>query len=299
MPVQVQVRLVGGCAEGDRSTIGMKLTEKQEARVERFLHESVPDTSSAGERPHMLNSLKESLRSELARHDAPTIGDADLEAVLERCAVRAAATRAPMFTPPAATPSSGAVWLGVCAATAQRFDASPLIIRFVLVALALIPPLTPIVLLAYVIAFFVMYYGTSLYDFPRPDPMRVLRNVGFPASLAIALHAVAMAALFFVAFFYTRGTGMELELDGRWTWLERSAGTYLFWVLVVTASLAAIGGLTANLAWEKTLLKISHAILALYAVLLAYGVASVVVAAIIMVSENLAITGEIETMLPF
>ena len=277
----------------------MKLTEKQEARVERFLRESVPVAASASERPRMLSSLKESLRLELARHDTPAIDDADLEAVLERCAVRAAATRAPMFTPPVAVPSNGAVWLGVCAAAAGRFDTHPLIVRIVLVALALIPPLTPIVLLAYVIAFFVMYYATTLYDIPRPDPMRVLRNVGFPASLAIALHVVAMAALFFVAFFYARGTGMELELDGRWTWLEQSAGTYLFWVLIVTASLAAIGGLTANLPWEKTLLKMSHAILALYALLLAYGVASVIVAAIITVSENLAVTGEIETMLPF
>lgn len=61
----------------------------------------------------------------------------------------------------------------------------------------------------------------------------------------------------------------------------QDAGTCLFWVLVLALPVAAISALPVPKVWANTLRKTVHAGLAVYAIWLCYGIASVIVGIIL------------------
>lgn len=269
-----------------------KLTEPQERRVTRYLRDVAAHLAdlSPQEREAALARLNARIDRELSRFPNG-LDDADLDKVLAGCGSPSsqAARLMPAKNPAAPRPFVSwpdRVWLGVCGGIAQRLDIDANIVRLIAVLLGLVLPLLPLLLVAYLALYFWDYFSTERPSIDPIEPLKLVKTLASTFGVAVALHIGTRVLLLFVTHAYQTVTEQPLALERRWNWIAYDAGTWLFWVLVVGLPLAALSALPVPKAWAGTLKKTVQAGLALYAVWLCFGIASVLTGIILRSVED-------------
>ena len=264
----------------------LKLTENQERRITRYLRDAgeALGTVPQAEREAVLTRLNARIERELSRF-AGAMDDADLERILNHFGDPAqTASQSAITTQPSVNTFvswHNRVWLGVCAGLARYFNVDAIIVRVIVVLLAVFPPLTPVILVAYLVVYFWDYYSEGKRVLDPVDPLHVAKAVAVALGVALALHIGAYFLIVFIGHVYQAIMAQPLLLDPGWNWLAEGAGSWLFWVLVIGLPLAALSALPVPKAWAGTLRKVVQAGLALYAALLCFGVACLLVGVIL------------------
>jgi hypothetical protein len=74
---------------------------------------------------------------------------------------------------------------------------------------------------------------------------------------------------------------------GQWGWYLQQQGSLLFWTLFLSLPVALLGALPMAGGWDRTLRRLSQAVLALYAVVICFGLASAVAGVILQTVREL------------
>ncbi|MCP4639613.1 MAG: PspC domain-containing protein [bacterium] len=280
----------------------MKLTRSQEARIGKYLKDVtvyLGDVSEE-ERKRAIAQLKNRIARELRQFGDGDVDDGSLEVVLENCgnpvsqAARLLAGRAsaaPVFL---AWPDR--VWLGVCGGLGRALGVEPGVVRLIAVLLAVIFPLVPILLLGYITAFLVAYFRSPAEALPRVAWGKMVQSFFGFIGTAVALFAGSLVILLFITHMYRHFMGQELVVDPRWAWLIEKNRAAFAWCIAILGPLAIIRALPTRVAWQKTLKKVTQAGLALYAMGVCFGIASLMVGIILLVVDQVSGGGGIEAI---
>lgn len=270
----------------------MRLTQRQEWLVARYLRavsETIP-TSSDAVRERVANRLKSHIHQALHRLDNPSPGDADVLAVLDEFGNPAQQATTFLDTygkgqGPALSPDDG-VWLGVCSGLAKHFGVPVLWIRAGAVILGL---LGPVALLAYLAAYFEMYFVARTPDTPPIRPWRVAGHLVGVFASAIAMHVGTRAVLYGIRWLYPLLLpGDHFPSIGSWAWIEDEMPFLLFCALSVTLPICVLSALPMTNDWSVTTRRVFQAVLAVYALVLCSGIASYLAGAILAGVEQFA-----------
>lgn len=261
------------------------LSEIQERRIARYLRdvgEHLRDLPS-DERERALARLNARIERELKQFTGP-LDDNQLDRILESCGAPAnQAANIRGAKPPSRRSRlawSDRVWLGVCGGIARRLNLDANIVRLLAVLAGLILPLLPLLLIAYVTAFLYFSYSSGArLDLIRP--WRVLRITAGYGAVALALHLCSRFVLFFIAYAHVQLVGEVLVYGANWGWLVEEGGWMFTWTFFTTLPLAAMSVLPVSANWDQTLRKTVQAVLAVYAMLLCFGVACALVGAVL------------------
>lgn len=260
----------------------IELSESQERRIARYLRdvgEQLRDLS-VEDRERALSRLNARIERELARTGDP-IGDEYLDKVLAGYgspASQAARIRdAKVEEPKCLLAWSRRLWLGVCAGLARYFNLDPTVVRALAVLLSFVPFLLPVVLWGYLAFYLYQYNSVKGRGLDPIDGLKVAKNVGALAGVAVVLHACARFFLFFIAYAHAQVMQTPLSYPGNWGWLADESGFLFFMMLATGIPLAAVASMPVSTEWSGTLRKLSQAALAIYAIVLCLGVASAIV----------------------
>ena len=264
----------------------LKLTENQERRITRYLRDAgeTLGTVPQAEREAVLTRLNARIERELSRYTG-TINDVELERALThfgdpaQTATQSAISTQPTLTTFVSWPDR--VWLGVCAGLARKLDIDASIVRAIAVLMGLVLPLLPLLLVAYLATYFWDYYTEGRRVLEPVELSRVAKSIAATLGVALALHFGAWFLIVFIPHAYQAIAAQPLLLDRSWNWLTYDAGSWLFWVLAIGLPLTVVSALPVPKAWSGTLRKVVQAGLALYAVLLCFGVACILVGVIL------------------
>jgi phage shock protein PspC (stress-responsive transcriptional regulator) len=277
----------------------MNLTNKQEKRISDYLSAVARELGgiSEEERKAALYRVRARIREELRQFKKGKPKDADVEAILKRCGSpkkqaqqltkakkRSQGTaQAPAIAPqvprrrihaPAdwsLAPEEG-LFLGVCAGLGRQFDLEPLLIRVLVLVTG------PIGVTAYLVAYAVLYARSDKEAVPPPSAMGLVTAVASVTLVAVALFVgVQLVAKGLEILYGQYGEGSVFTLGPQWNWLLEGQFGRFVWTVVFACPLAALAALPINEAWARTLRKLSHATVAIYAVWLTYGLACLVV----------------------
>ncbi len=257
----------------------MRLTQKQESLLARFVREvnsHLPEDLPERARERGFVRLQSRMERELNAADGDSIHDEDVAALIERLGdpAEVAASFAARRTAPGTLQLAreDRVWLGVCGGLAEYLDAAPWLVRGFAFVLGLTTG--PLALIAY-LALYVWLRLAGGEEEPRIAKARVLGR-GFGAvALAFALHygsQYAVRGIYYIEEQYLHRPIPEL---GDWAWLHVRAGELFFWSLALCTPLAVLSGLPLANAWDYSLKRIVQALLALYGVVLSFGIASI------------------------
>jgi hypothetical protein len=89
------------------------------------------------------------------------------------------------------------------------------------------------------------------------------------------------ALLWLIDVGYNQMIEQPLEYSAQWGWLPDWRGYFLFWALMYCLPVRAVAALPVTANWDATLRKTADAGMALYAVVLCFGVASALTGAIV------------------
>lgn len=174
------------------------------------------------------------------------------------------------------------VWLGVCAGLAQRFGTDPVLVRFIAVMLGIVPFLLPFLLSGYLAVYFYVYFtaeGKSGLD--EIDWIAVAKNTAVAFCVALAMHVVAGLLATLLAHGVMLLTQAPPAVAPKWGWLVTSGGSLFRWTLFIAVPMAVLAGLPLATGWPGTMKKVVHAGLAVYGIVLCFGVASLIVGAVL------------------
>ena len=260
----------------------MRLTQKQEWLVDRYLSEvmrslegdagpKIIDSAVARVRGRIEGYLRGEgegvLSDETVREAIRRTGSPDAVAREVLAAARAEANRSPESSP-------NQRWLGVCHWAAERFGMPPGVVRFMVVLIGLVT--APLALLAYAAAYLWLSTTGAL---PATGHLRRLRLVWRLAAtllVAVGLHLGAKYTFKGVAFAMEHWAKRPVPELGQWGWYLGQQGSLLFWALFLSMPVALLGALPMAGGWDRTLRRVSQALLALYTVVICFGLASVV-----------------------
>jgi len=181
------------------------------------------------------------------------------------------------------------VWLGVCAGIARRFGAEPMLIRFIAVMLGVIPFLLPFLLVGYLAVYFYVYFtveGKSSLD--DIDWLAVAKAAGIAFAIALVLNLATSLLVTLLAHAAMLITQSSPTVAPNWGWLVTQGGSLFRWTLFIAVPLAVLSGLPLSAGWQGTMRKVVHAGLAIYGVVLCFGVASLLVGTVLGFVDNTA-----------
>ena len=261
----------------------MKLTEKHERHLARYLQEVEDGLQGMPERTRRrtVAQLRETIENDLKAITKDVPHDKDIEAVLVRIGTPAtAAARLLNGGVTAATKpqSTNTVWLGVCRELAEKAGVEPIIIRAIAVVLCVLFYPAPLVLLAYIATYLGSYYSDRTDATEPLDWFGIIKRVCVALGTGILLYAGTRVAIWFMYWAPTRLiTGPRPVVNPSWGWIEHDNGWYFFWSLAIAVPLAFIAGLPVREDWRGTLQKLYQLVLALYGVVISFGIASLIV----------------------
>jgi phage shock protein PspC (stress-responsive transcriptional regulator) len=177
-----------------------------------------------------------------------------------------------------------AVWLGVCAEWAPRFDMPVRMARGVFFVAGLFTG--PLALWVYIGLY--VYRRIQLPAAQRPaiDWPRMGWNVFICIAVATVLSTLLDYALWGIHYGYQQAFGKALPSPGSWGWVEYEAGGYYSLTLLCTVPLAVLASLPLAGGWDRSLKKLYLAILTLYGIYLSYGLASLVVGLVLQLTQE-------------
>ena len=298
----------------------MKLTAKQEAYLSRFLRDinlhlgaevsgTLRETGLRGVQRDIYRRLEAAANEEDALSDEVLFqvlrGQGKPEAIAARLIASAPATPSTPTTTPRPTPKPAMtstatspdttpqdddphrVWLGVCVWVAEFLDQDPRLIRLVVFLVGVITG--PFALFAYLGGGFYLHATGQIRLSPKPEPIPLLGRVAGYNAIILLLH-VGMA--FFLRFVYAVYESFLQQLPPEltaWGWLEAWRGALLFWMLAFGIPLSLLGGLPLAHGWDHSLRRFLQAMIALYAVILCFGIASILVGLLLGSVEDIRI----------
>lgn len=260
----------------------MQLTQKQESLITRYLNEvldqidvSVPESV----RERGLTRLRNRIYREVDALSKNSPDEADVRAVLERFgepAYQASALFASRATSEGFHLSrENRVWLGVCSGMADQIDVPPWVVRVLALALGLATG--PLALLAYLAVYLWFYLRSDPAEEPRIRKARVLWRSVSAFGIVLLLHIASIYAMRLIYFIHEKYLQRPVPELSNWGWLEVRAGEFFFYALGICVPLALMSAMPLSSAWEYTLKRLSQAFLAVYAIILAFGLASIIV----------------------
>ena len=206
-------------------------------------------------------------------------------------------------------------WLGVCSHAAAHLGVRPGPIRALLLALGLGGPLIfllnlgftltalgraiaenpsqvppwpgvsslavllalsgPFLLGAYLAAYVALYLASEPGSMPRIEKAKLAKFLVATSAAALAFHYTMRGALALINFGYVRVVGERVPDLGPWAWIDGSATSLLLCVLWMLLPVAALSGLPVPNQWDQTGKRVVQAGIAVYALVLCLGIASV------------------------
>ena len=261
----------------------MRLTDRQERAVERAveavsraLARRADITAAARERA--VARLRGRIEGALERFGV-AVTDGQVEGVVAEYADAEAAAAALMsaerFTGSRAGDLGDPRWLGVCLHFAERSGIPPWALRAASVAAGVV--VAPAALTAYVVLYFVLRLGGAFAEEqPRIRWFRMAGGVLAGVAICAVLHVAAGYALFGVEWAVREGLKQEMPPLGGWGWFVEERALLLAGTLACAVPVFVLGGLPMVNGWDATLRRCGQAVLALYAVVVSFGLASVV-----------------------
>jgi len=268
----------------------MNLTQKQELLIARYLHavgDELGDVSDAV-RDRVLVRLKARILRALQESGESALHDAQVADVLAGLGSPARAAIELLHRKGGAgglvLSADDRIWLGVCGGLAEYLGMETRTARLVAVLAGVTGPLA---LLVYLGLYAEMYFASEGLDVPRVDKARLAKYALGTLAAAVALHAATRIVVAIATGLYLRLAQQEvLPLLGQWNWLEREASFMLFLVVALLLPIAALGGLPLAGQWDRTAKRVVQAGLAVYALLLSFGIASFLVGLILDAVQN-------------
>ncbi len=191
-------------------------------------------------------------------------------------------------------PRDGRAWLGVCAVGAYLLQLDPWVVRVVTVILCAAFTAIAMALAGMGVASFTLWaylaaYGALQWRLhegglripgKEPDPL----ELGPPAKAAAGILVVGFAFYLgarFVAWgmFLAAGVvaGQAVEPDPAWGWLAARGFALFLMFTGAAAAFALLSAMPVSAGWDGTLNKLAKALLALYGVVISFGLASLFV----------------------
>lgn len=267
----------GAIAAAGKKREAMQLTQRQEALIARRLREMGAELDSGlapAARQERLREIQLGIYRELERLQRPALSDEDVLSVLRRPPrgdVRVGAS--------APGPISGAVWLGVCAHNAARFGAEPWMARAAAFALGLL--VGPLALFCYLAGYAEWYFNTPTKARPAIDWLAVARRSAGPIVALVLLRWGGGKAESLISYGYERIAGGPVPPLGSWAWLQFYEGAAFYLVFLSVLPLGVLSGLPLANAWGHSLKRLAQALVALYGVLVCFGLASILAGVIL------------------
>lgn len=280
----------------------MKLTPNQERRITKYLQDVHAQTEglSDAQRRRALAHVKAQLRERLQQYTDAAPEDTELEAILNNCAlpgfVSSAANQearevgdvealepsaSPQDTsPPQNEPRAargdfleleGRVWLGVCSGLARYLRIESAIVRIIAAVVGVAT--LGFLLWVYVGLYLFFYLRDRSGVLPPLDVLPVVRRMAGMLALGIVMFAVGEMALWAMGAAAGLAAGHGITVDAAWGWFAERNGTIVFWTLVFALPLGAMSAMPVAEGWDYTLRKLAQACLAVYALLLTFGLA--------------------------
>ncbi|MEK7794459.1 MAG: PspC domain-containing protein [Candidatus Hydrogenedentota bacterium] len=258
----------------------MKLTERQERMVQSYLKQVAGRVQNLPpeERARTLANVKSSIHRSLETAGNSAPGDEFVARVLREAANGAA----PVVSAQPATPEARETqlpqqeetesgWLGVCSTLAERFAIEAIWVRVAFVAAGFLTG--PIAVLVYLGLFLNFYVTAPGRERPNVDWWELPRSLFVTTAWAAGLYAIGRSA-FWGADQAWAALVNEPLLLGKFGWLEPRQGRYLFWTLFVGLPLTALSAMPLRNDWDYTWRRIAQAGLAIYAVVISFGIGS-------------------------
>ncbi len=289
----------------------MKLTSRQEKMVSAFLKAAARDTEGLEpiERAERLARMKASIRKELMGSGGASPTDDAVAAALHRCSIKDNGKNQDTKTPPSSAepsvePGSRAAevetetgtglasdqrcWLGVCAVLGDRFGVRLAYIRTLCVLLGILAG--PVALLLYTALYFQIYFTARDDGAPRIDSLSLIRNLFSFVAITAVLYVAGRAAFLLADGLYLRFMEEELVLD-QWGWLANHQQFLLQIVILFGVPMAILCSLPMRREWDYTWKRVMQAGLAVYATILSFGIASILVGVVLLVIEEVVGAG--------
>ncbi len=166
-------------------------------------------------------------------------------------------------------------WLGVCERISLRTGIAVGGVRTLAVLLGCVTG--PVALWGYICCYAFMYIADDYEDLPRVDFRKLAWRVAGTVSSAAALLVGARLVVFLMVFAYLKYLPVETFDNDEISLMWLLNWSMLLIALFTVTPLAVLGGLPVSERWSGTLKKVWQAVLAVYAVLLSLGIASVMV----------------------
>jgi len=263
----------------------MKLTQKQEAQISRYLRDVAIQLDHGlpeEHRQHGLTQIERRIMRHLQGLKKEYPDDVDLEAVLDHLGTpaRQAAMMSPRRDPSRTLmlPRDERVWLGVCAGVASRADVEPWVVRVFTFLLGLV--LGPLLIAAYVGLYLHMRQNSPQAE-PPLDTLRIAGRGGLTFLVAVVMHVATGYIIRLIHFIYTEIMLRDVPAVGDWGWIYHARDQYLFYAVVAALPLAVLSGFPLAGGWDQTLKRLSQAALAIYGMVLSFGLASLLVGLIL------------------
>lgn len=166
-------------------------------------------------------------------------------------------------------------WLGVCWNLARRLGVE---VRYVRMGALALGALTgPFALIAYLGAYFEMYFSSERRMQPSMDPVRLIKALLQSSVAALAMFVGSHFVMLGIHAAYEKLFGEEVPGMGGLDWLETNGLGLFLLILIATAPLSALSALPMADGWDDTASKVYKAVLALYAVAISLGIAAFLV----------------------
>lgn len=193
----------------------------------------------------------------------------------EKKSVAQPTTVKPAFSKPAGikTPPP-AVWLGVVAWCAAEWDLPVWALRILVFLLGLVT--LPIALLAYTGVFFWLRLGGKAVSTAPLHPARMIFRPLLTGLLLAVIHYCGVYAIKGVYIVHDTWLKRDIPDMSEWAWFETEAGRMFFWMLFFLLPLALFSAMPLANAWDYSLKRLNQACVALYAIVVSFGIASFV-----------------------
>lgn len=250
----------------------MQLTQYQEACIARYLRDvavHLDGSLPARDREAGIERLEANLRRAFEALGKETPPDTEFAQVLASFGAPEDQARA---ISRGAGAEPGRVWLGVCNRWAKRLQIPAWLVRMGMILLGVTGPLAVLVYLA--------GYAEKVYHAPKGseppiDWTQVLARVVPVLFMAILLHVAGGYAIRGIEYLYQLAMHRPLPHLGDWGWIRIDRQDYFFYAVVSSVPLAVLSGMPLAGGWDYTLKRLAQAILAVYAMALSFGIASI------------------------
>ena len=262
----------------------MKLTPKQDALVSRFLRDvnmHLDAGLSEQIRENGLLQIQQSIHQNLQvfDHIDDTFQDEQLYQVLRELgspqSLAARINEDRHKRQKSRNSQTSPVWLGVCAWIAEIMEQDPRLIRLVVFVLGLLTG--PLALFAYIGVFAYLYNTADQDSKPELHLWSIIGQFTLYNTITLVLHIGTGLFLRLVYFIYESYFQQTIPVLEKWGWLNEWKSTLLFWMLAFGIPLSILSALPLANGWHLSLRRFLQALIALYAVVLCFGLASMLV----------------------